>query len=90
MIRIASDLGYANAQAWAQDEYGVTELTGPTMNFEPEPLGNGMWWWGWYYGGDNFEGYLMEGGSGVQPELQSEALPKEEAAKIIGSFAFSK
>jgi hypothetical protein len=78
-----------SAEVWAKDDYASTELTGAQMTFAPEPLPNGAWWWGWYYGGDTFEGYLVSGSRGINPELQSSDLPKDQAAAIMKTFVIA-
>jgi hypothetical protein len=88
VIEIESDLGYSSAEDWAKEAYASTEQTGASMSFEPEALGNGSWWWGWYFGGDVFESYVLTGSRGVNPALQpEETLAKEEAAAILSTFA---
>jgi hypothetical protein len=97
VIEIDSDNPYSSAQEWATDQYGSLSVTAPStgevMVFEPESLGsNGAWWWGWNYGGDLFEGYLLQGSTGVNPELQGNETPlsKASAAEIMKTFALGE
>jgi len=48
-----------------------------------------VWWFGWYYSGDVFEGYVLKGSLGVSAELQAAGLPKADAAAIVRSFALA-
>ncbi len=77
------------AEEWATDEYGGTAATNAQLDFAPEPLPNGGYWWGWYFGGSVYESYYTTSSRSLHVELQTYDLPKSEAAAILGSFVLS-
>lgn len=91
-VMIDETVGYPSANAWAEAKHASAASSGVVMDFAVESLGNGTWWWGWYDEGNVFEGYLVSGSMGVNPQLQEHeaALSKDDAATIMKTFAIGE